>query len=472
MKPLILFLIATCLATSGARGQFPTFPAADRVIGATDFFTQGSPTASASSLRSPSGLAIDPVSGKLFVASGTQNRVLRYADVASLASGAAAEAVIGQGSYTTTGPGATASTLHEPKGLHLDSSGRLWVADYFNHRVLMFENAATLPEFGATPDLVLGQPNFTTVSSGVSETGMNGPVGVFVDAADNLWVADSDNFRVLKFASVSSLSNGAAATTVLGQPNFNSSIPGTSVSQTENVAALVVDADGSLWVADYGNQRVLRFDDAATLGNGAPADGVLGQVDFTSSIVGTTAETMAEPSALALDPTGTLFISDFNSNRVIYHKNPGAKTNGAAADGVIGQADFTSADNSITERILFQPYGGLDFDASGHLWVADFSHHRVLRFLSDRSTSAPLLTGKVPKTTTRGRLTVKGTAEDPNGITEVRYRIGKGALKTATGTTAWTISARLKPGKNTIDIVAVDSFGNVSPAKRVKVRRR
>ncbi len=116
MKPLPLSLAILLLALSSRRpGPVSGFPAADRVIGTSDFTSQGSTTASATSLRSPSGLAIDPTSGKLFVASDTQHRILRYPDVASLENGAAAEAVIGQTSYTTTAPGATASTLHSPR---------------------------------------------------------------------------------------------------------------------------------------------------------------------------------------------------------------------------------------------------------------------------------------------------------------------------------------------------------------------
>jgi sugar lactone lactonase YvrE len=473
MKPLPLSLALSVVALSALplHAQFPVFPAADRVIGTSDFTSQGSTTASATSLRSPSGLAIDPVSGKLFVASSTQHRILRYADVASLANGAAAEAVIGQGSYTSTTPGATATTLNEPRGLHVDGAGRLWVADYFNNRVLMFEDAANLPEFGATPDLVLGQPNFTTVSSDTSETKMNGPCSVYLDAADNLWVADQENSRVLKFVNAPALGNGAAASTVLGQVNLTAFALGASATQMKRPSAVIVDATGTLWVAEYANFRVLRFDDAASLGNGAPANGVLGQIDFTSTTVNTNATQMAEPTALALDADGTLFISDFNNNRVIYHRNPSAKANGAAADGVIGQADFNSADNITTAQILFQPNGGLAIDASGHLWVADTSHHRVLRFSSDRVADAPLVTGKVPRKTTRRSLVLKGTAADPNGIAEVRHRVGNGAFRAALGTTVWRATVRLKRGANRIELVAEDLFGNVSPAKPLRVRR-
>jgi hypothetical protein len=58
-----------------------------------------------------------------------------------------------------------------------------------------------------------------------------------------------------------------------------------------------------------------------------------------------------------------------------------------------------------------------------------------------------------------------------SGITAVQFRINKGPIKTAVGTTAWKLSAKLKPGKNTIEIVAEDAVGNLSAAKKVKVKR-
>jgi sugar lactone lactonase YvrE len=471
-KLLALFVAAlSCLAATSARAQFPTFPAADRVLGAADFTTAGPTTASASSIANPTGLAIDPVSGKLFVTSVSQRRILRFADTASLASGADAEMVFGQTDFVSTAPGTTAATLSDPYDLHVDRSGRLWVADYGNHRVLMYENASSLSSFGPAADLVLGQPDFNTVTPGSSRTKMSAPLAVFVDAADNLWVSDYDNHRVLKFANASALTNGAEATTVLGQPDFDTVSPGTSAVKMQTPAGLAVDAAGRLWVTEENNHRILRFDNAASLGNGAAANGVLGQTDFTTSTFALSAATVSSPSDLAIDANGTIYLADHSNGRILIHKSPAAKGNGAAADGVIGQADFTTKNTTPTERQLAGTYAGMAFDAAGDLWVGDYDNHRVLRFPSDRLAAPPTLVGKPPKKTTRGKLTIKGTAADLNGISQIRFRVGKGGFKNASGTTAWKISAKLKPGKNTIEIVAVDSFGNVSPAKRVKVKR-
>jgi sugar lactone lactonase YvrE len=468
----LLLALAACLAASSARAQFASFlPPADRVLGAPDFTTVGSGAATASTISIPTGLAVDPVSGKLFVADSGNHRILRFANAAALANGASAEAVIGQSDFTTGTAGLPgAGGLNQPFELHVDGSGRLWVSDRNNNRVLMYTGASSLPATGATPTLVLGQSGFNGFNPGTSATQMNEPVDVFVDAADNLWVVDYDNSRVLKFANVSSLSNGAAATTVLGQSSFFTSTPGTSASTMRNPGGLVVDGTGRLWVTDYFNHRILRFDNAASLTDGAEANGVLGQPDFATSTPNTTAQGMRFPATPTIGSDGTLYVADFENRRVLIFKNPATKANGAAADGVIGQPTFTTGLGFTTNRQISRPYG-LALNPSGSLWVSDYGNNRVLRFSPDSAAVPPSVVGRVPKTTSSGKLTIKGTATDPSGIAQVRFRVGKGAFKTATGTTAWSLKAKLKPGKNKIEIVAVDAVGNVSPAKKVKVKR-
>jgi sugar lactone lactonase YvrE len=472
MKSLSAFYVIAILgiAIPDLRAQFPNFAVADKVLGASDFNTVGAEADSASGLSFPSGLVIDPASGKLFVTSGGQHRILRFADPSSLSNGANAEAVFGQGDFSGNLGGTTAAKFNSPIGLHIDGSGRLWVADYQNHRVLMFEGAADL-DSGATADLVLGQPDFTTATEGTSSTTMRAPLGVFVDVDENLWVADFGNHRVLKFADVSSLVSGAAATTLLGQPDFTTHTAGTSGVKMAGPSGVAVDEAGRLWVADQTNRRILRFDAAATLGDGAAADGVLGQPDLTTKNTGISAQEFDRPTGPAFDAEGTLYLTDFFNNRVLYFKTPETKANGAAADGIIGQTDFVSNTVGTSNRRLQTPYSGLVFDSADALWLSDSGNNRVLRFSPDRSASPPTLKGKVPKKTTDRKLTIKGRASDTGGIVEIRYRIGKGAYRIALGTTSWKFSAKLKPGKNKIEIVVVDSVGNVSPPKRVKVKR-
>jgi DNA-binding beta-propeller fold protein YncE len=185
------------------------------VLGAADFDTAGSGV-SATGLDYPSGIAIDPTSGAVFVSLEFSHRVLRFSDWNALVNGAAAEAVIGQANFTDSDPGVSATAFNEPSGLHVDSSGRLWVADspqlprpHVRQCVGPRERRGGDPRARAT--------GFHHKCGGDhGDAKMINPSGVFVDGGDKVWVADAYNNRVLKFGAVSTLVNGAAAVLVLG----------------------------------------------------------------------------------------------------------------------------------------------------------------------------------------------------------------------------------------------------------------
>ena len=137
---------------------------------------------------------------------------------------------------------------------------------------------------GQAASLVLSQRSFTA-SVYVTADHLANPQGVAVEPTSGaVFVADTEAHRVLRFGALASLTNGAVAEGVLGQPDLLDATPGTSARGMNGPTDLAVDRDGTLWVVDAGNQRVLRFDTAASKSNGAPADGVLGQSDFASGV--------------------------------------------------------------------------------------------------------------------------------------------------------------------------------------------
>ncbi|MCK7518787.1 MAG: hypothetical protein MZV64_14210 [Ignavibacteriales bacterium] len=152
---------------------------ASGVLGQIDFTSSTSGTTS-SKLNAPSGVAVDPTTGKLFVADRYNNRVLRWSSSEKMLNGSPAEGVFGQSDFITSTSGLSASKFNDPLRVFVDSSGTLWVSDYLNNRVLKFDNASSR-ENGSSADVVLGQPNFTTNTSGTTSNKLKGPVGVFVD---------------------------------------------------------------------------------------------------------------------------------------------------------------------------------------------------------------------------------------------------------------------------------------------------
>ncbi|MFA6456675.1 MAG: fibronectin type III domain-containing protein [Bacteroidota bacterium] len=357
--------------------------AAVGVLGQTDLLSN-TLGLSASKMDMPKGIAIDPTTGKLFVADYNNRRVLRWSSAEKMINGAAAEAVLGQPDFVTNTTGTSSTTMARPYGITVDAAGRLWVADLSNNRVLRFDNASTLTS-GAAATRVLGQADFATGTAntgGISASTMSAPIGVFVDAAGRLWVAERDNKRVLRFDNAAAKSNGDPADGVLGEPDFATNTGGLTPALITRAYGIVGDASGNIWVADRDNNRVLRFDNAAAKTNGDSADGVLGQADFMSNVVARTQSSLEGPRGVFLDAAGRLYVSDEANNRILAYNEAMYKANGDIADHVIGQLDFVSKIATIepTPTTVNYPEFLVVDNTKNQLWVADEYNHRILRF--------------------------------------------------------------------------------------------
>jgi DNA-binding beta-propeller fold protein YncE len=307
MNSKILSLLVGLTLTAQAALPIPNFAAADLVLGQTDFtsgLAANPPTAS--SLNSPASVVVDPVTHKVFICDQDNLRVLRYASAASLASGAAAEFAFGQLFLNTKID--FGSNSIKSSGLFIDPLGRLWLADSDNNRVLMFAAAATRSDWFA--DRIFGQPNSATLTPGTTAVKMDGPSDVFVDNSDRLWVADSNNNRVLRFDAISSKASGAPANGVLGQTNFTSNTPGSGSSGLQRPVGVTASSSGSLYVACVQAHRVLRFDNAAALAAGAGATAVLGQPNDATTTDGLSAVKMDRPTGVWITAEDSLWVVD------------------------------------------------------------------------------------------------------------------------------------------------------------------
>lgn len=142
-------------------------------------------------------------SGSRLLVSDTNNsRVLVWNSIPT-SHGAGADVALGQTSLTTnvaSSGGVSASSMGSSAGLAVDSSGRLAVVDFTNHRVLIW-NSIPSAHFTAS-DSVVGQPTATANAAnngGISSSTLNGPWGVDISGTE-LWVTDWGNHRLLQFA--------------------------------------------------------------------------------------------------------------------------------------------------------------------------------------------------------------------------------------------------------------------------------
>jgi len=465
-------LLLLAFTAAGMARTVPIHATANLVLGQQSFVSNNSTTA-ADRLDTPSGITMDRVTGKIFVADYRNHRVLRYASASTLASGAAAEAVLGQADFTT-GTAASPPTdksMNRPNAVFVDHLGRLWVSDRNNARVLRFSNASTIASH-TSADRVYGQPDFVSNTFNVTASGMINPTGVWVDGADRLWVSDEASCRVLRFDGITNKANGAAADGVLGQTSFTIGSEGSGASGLQRPTGIAITPGGSLFVACQRGNRVLRFDRAATLPNGAAASAVLGQSNFDDTATGLSAGGMDSPNGLAIAKDETLWVCDQTNNRILRYDKASTRASGAIADGVIGQPDFVSGTSNTTAQGLSIPEGGMLVDAAGSLWVTDYGNNRVLRFPATASKPLVRVNGRFPAKTKRATITIRGTASDPNGVSRILHRTGNGAWSNAAGTTTWQFTRKLKKGKNKITIFAQDPWGDQSIPRVITVTRK
>ncbi|MEL6256311.1 MAG: hypothetical protein AAFR87_30185 [Bacteroidota bacterium] len=357
--------------------EFSNNAAASFVVGQSSF-TSSSSSTTASTFNNPYDIALDPTTGKVFLADLYNNRILRYKNIDEFIYNMDAEAVIGQTSFTANSSGVSQTKMNGPTGIHVDNTGTLWVSEFSSSRVLRFDNASSLSN-GASADGVLGQSDYTGSGLSTSASTMYNPVEVFVEDDGTLWVADMNNERVLRFDNAASKSNGASADGVLGKADFTTNGNDLSQDLTDHTSALYV-MNGSLFVGDISNNRVLRFDNASSKSNGANADGIFGQSSYTTESAATSQSGLSEGRFLFGDSRERLYIIDNENNRVLIHENILDKSNNANADIVLAQSNFTSSSSGTNSTSLKNPRGGtfLEYDHRRYLVVADRGNHRVM----------------------------------------------------------------------------------------------
>jgi uncharacterized protein (TIGR03437 family) len=297
----------------------------------------GNPQASATTLARPQAAVL--VNSELYVADSANNRVT----VLPLQTGnfGGASRVIGQDRFNTNsinlvegreffflnGNSADAAVV-------IDSTGdtpHLYVSDPNNHRILGFRDVRKLPtKPGTGADIVIGQPDLATALCNYHTGDINQPtqdslchpVGLLVDSAGNLYVADRENGRVLRFPTPFSHQGNQQADLVLGKSNFVT--PPITDASARNMLApygLAFAGNNGLLVSDQALNRVLFFPfnngGFTSADNGTAATKVFGQPDFTSSKSSASDTGMSGPHHLSSDTDGRPYVTDSANNRIL-----------------------------------------------------------------------------------------------------------------------------------------------------------
>ena len=319
------FAMLLLLCFNNAAAQWTNGQNAAIVIGQSNFTSYATGT-----FNNPKKVVIDFANGKIYVVNQDSYCVQRFA-YPFTSSTPTVERTFG----VSGSRGATQTQFQLPTSAAV-YNGVLWVCDEHNHRILKFNNAATAAADAPSADGVIGQADFVSSTHGGGMNQLYWPCDITIDASGNMWVVDNSNDRVLKFNDVNSKEvSNASADLVLGVTG--------SAATTSNEFYLpkgIAVYGTTVWVGDSYGQRVLRFDNPTS--SGVAASGVLGQSNFTSTNYGTTSSTFSYPGYMAVDNSGRLYVNDETNRRILIFNNAASIANGAAADVVLGQPDFTT----------------------------------------------------------------------------------------------------------------------------------
>jgi sugar lactone lactonase YvrE len=297
----------------------------------------------------PQGVATDSA-GNVYVAD-TGNSTIRKISAAGITT-----TLAGTPGVTGYADGVGgAAQFSNPAGLAVDPSGNIYVADYYNSVIRKITPDGTVTTFA-------GKGGNGGSSDGLAIVArFFGPVGVAIDTAGNLYVADSNNQEIRKISTTGIVSTLAGAAAIAG------SLDGTgAAARFNNPQALAVDAAGNVYVADWFSDAIRKISPAGVVTTLAGNFGVAGGVDGTGL-----GATFSDPDSVAVDGAGNVYVSEWNGDTIRKITATGTVTTLAGMHGVIGSLDGvgTAARFSAPESIAV--------NGTGQVYVADGRNNTI-----------------------------------------------------------------------------------------------
>ena len=410
-------------------------------------------------LDSPSGVALDG-SGNLYIADSRNHRIRRVDATGTVASVAGSHSLDYSGDH---GP-AIAAVMDHPKdvaavgtcqswvpwinrttteqvaeSVAMDGSCTLYIADTENHRIRRVDSSGTITTVAGTGERGAGGDGGPAVAAA-----LNGPEGVAVDAAGNLYIADSGNHRIRR-VDVSGTVTTIAGT---GRPGYSGDGGPAAKAQLGSPSGVAVDDAGNLYIAETGTSRIRRVDVSGTIttiagtgrfgysGDGGPA--VMAQ--------------LGSPVDVAVDDEGNVYIADTLNSRIRRVDPSGTITTIAGT----GEPGFTTDGGPATAAQIDRPQG-VAVGGDGNLYIADTENHRISR--------VTLSAGAVPA----GTITAvagnqgQGYSGDSGPAPDARLRLPSGVAADGSGNVyiADTWNSRIR---------RVDVYGSITTIAGTGVR--
>jgi sugar lactone lactonase YvrE len=309
------------------------------------------------------------------------------------------QTVAGNGTSAFSGDDGAAATasLSDPFGLAVDAVGNFYIADTSNHRVRKVDTSGMIATVAGN-----GKEGFSGDSGAATSATLNTPIGVAVDTAGNLYIADAFNNRIRKVSATGVITTVAGN----GDARFSGDHAAATSASLSAPFGVAVDKAGNLYIADTSNQRVRKVDTsgmiATVAGNGTEG--------FSGDGGAATRASLNFPTGVALDRAGNLFIIDQSNHRIRKVNTSGVITTVAGN----GNPGFSGDHAAATSASLNLPIGTA-VDTAGTLYIADTSNHRIRKVSADGTVTTVAGNG-IGGFAGDGEAATRATLNSPGGV--------------------------------------------------------
>ncbi len=380
--------------------------------------TQDGIPATTADLWQPASIAFDGA-GNMYIADSEHNRIRKVAPAVSPATVGIISTFAGTGNNDSSGDGGPAidADLNSPSGVTVDGAGNVYVADSGNNRIRKI-----------TPDGIIttlagnGAPGYAgdTQKADDTTTELSQPLGVTVDFAGNLYIADTGNQRIRKVDAVTGF-----ITTVAGNGNVSGfgDGKGTFSGDTGLAAAaglsipyaVSFDASGNMYIPDSANHCIRKVDAVTRIITTVAGTGT--KSGYKGDGAAATSALLDQPSGAVVDPAGNLYIADTQNSAI---RKVSSATGKISTLVINGQGNSLASNGSLGAVSIYAPIG-LSLDGKGNLYFTDYYYMLVREVQSNAAvlnfTASTVFLGQ--QSTTPLTQTVENDGNGPLTLTSI-----------------------------------------------------
>jgi len=295
------------------------------------------------SFNNPSGVAVD-AAGNIYVADYGNNLIRK------IAAGGIVTTLVGSGNAGHIDQTGSLASFTQPAGITIDASGNLYIADSGDNLIREVTQAGVVTTIAGNDSSAFAN-NILGDSASFFD-----PLGISVDAHNNLYVADAGNNMIRL------VSSSGAVSTFAGTLNTGTS---TVLSPFNNPTGVAIDATGNVFVANYLASTIMKVTQAGVVSTYAGTPNVAGAANGPPS-----SATFYYPNSVAVDASNNVYVSD-GVNNLIRKIAPDGTVSTFAGSGLAGAVDSTGT------KASFNYPAGLAVDAAGNVYVADSNNNLI-----------------------------------------------------------------------------------------------